>query len=308
MHAVSALAPAWGAAAACDGTPVYSNVSHRLASAVWARRSRSAGWNIIAASSPSNAPASSSLILPPPPSSAGVPSSTTSPPVVATTRAAARNAPTAPAAIRLCPHAWPISGSASYSATIATRAPPAVPARARSAVGRPPSPRSTAMWRDATSSEIHPAALTSWKRSSGLAWRLADRAIRSWASADTASSIAALSCSGIAMPGRSAGRVAASIAQASVRGPDVDPVVVERRAAGLIGEPLRGQRVDVARAGGVGEPEHPLGHRDAGRDAVADPEHERRLAALVGRDHALAVDQPARGRLRPAELQHHAAG
>src|SRR4029078_3138553 len=76
----------------------------------------------------------------------------------------------------------------------------------------------------------------------------------------------------------------------SVRGPDVDPVVVERRAAALIGEPLRGQRVDVARAGHVGEPEHALGHRDAGWDAVANPEHERRLAALVGREHALAVD------------------
>ena len=102
---MSALLPAWGAIAAWEGTPWKWKVSQTEASVVWARRSRSKGWNIMAASTPSNAPASSIDIFPPPPSSAGVPRRITSPPTLLATVAAATNAPTAPAAMRLCPQA-----------------------------------------------------------------------------------------------------------------------------------------------------------------------------------------------------------
>ncbi len=83
--------------------------------------------------------------MPPPPSSAGVPTRSTVPGSASRCRASARKAPSAPPAMRLCPHACPISGSASYSARMATRGPrAALPMRARNAVGRPPKPRSTA--------------------------------------------------------------------------------------------------------------------------------------------------------------------
>ena len=73
---------------------------------------------------PSNAPALSSNTFPPPDSSAGVPSSTTVRPSSSATSASASAAPTAAAAMMLCPHACPISGSASYSAhTPTTRGP-----------------------------------------------------------------------------------------------------------------------------------------------------------------------------------------
>ena len=77
---MSALVPACGAAAACEGVPWNSNASQSDASVGCMSRSRSKGWNIIAASIPSNTPASIISILPPPPSSAGVPRRTTSPP------------------------------------------------------------------------------------------------------------------------------------------------------------------------------------------------------------------------------------
>ena len=70
---MSALRPSCGAMAAWEGMPWKSNVSQSEASAGCASRSRSKGWNIIAASTPSNTPASIIEILPPPPSSAGVP-------------------------------------------------------------------------------------------------------------------------------------------------------------------------------------------------------------------------------------------
>ena len=55
-------------------------------------------------------------------------------------RAAAEPAPTAAAAIMLWPQAWPMPGSASYSAQIATCSGP-LPARATNAVGRSQTPR-----------------------------------------------------------------------------------------------------------------------------------------------------------------------
>ena len=78
-----------------------------------------AGCTIIAAWTPSNAPRSSMKILPPPPSSAGVPITLTVMPRSSASGASARPAPAAAAAITLCPHAWPMPGSASYSAQIA---------------------------------------------------------------------------------------------------------------------------------------------------------------------------------------------
>ena len=70
------------------------------------------------ACAPSKAPRSSMRILPPPPSSAGVPSTVTVEPDVVCHRDSAAPAPTAAAAMMLCPQAWPTPGSASYSAQI----------------------------------------------------------------------------------------------------------------------------------------------------------------------------------------------
>ena len=79
--------------------------------------SNGAGCTIIAACTPANAPRSSSRILPPPLSSAGVPTHGDG----EAERRRRRAPPRAPrrrrvAAIRLWPQAWPMSGSASYSA------------------------------------------------------------------------------------------------------------------------------------------------------------------------------------------------
>src|ERR687888_220247 len=75
----------------------------------------------MAAWTPSKAPCSSSTTLPPPPSSAGVPSTISSTPRSSASPARATPTPAAMAAITLCPQAWPISGSASYSAQTTTR-------------------------------------------------------------------------------------------------------------------------------------------------------------------------------------------
>ena len=105
-------------------------------------RSPGAGWTIIATSTPSNAPRSAMIALPPPPSSAGVPSTTTRPPSSSARAARARPAPRPALPMMLCPQAWPIPGSASYSHRTATVG-PEVPARATKAVSRPKAPRST---------------------------------------------------------------------------------------------------------------------------------------------------------------------
>ena len=97
--------------------------------------SNGAGWTIIAAWTPSNAPRSSSSIFPPPPSSAGVPRTDTVRPASSATGSSAMPAPADMAAMTLWPHAWPISGSASYSQQMAMCSGPS-PARAANAVGR----------------------------------------------------------------------------------------------------------------------------------------------------------------------------
>ena len=80
-------------------------------------------------------PRSSIRILPPPPSSAGVPSTITVEPDLVGDRGECRApAPTAAAAIMLCPQAWPTPGSASYSAQTTMRSGPC-PARPTNAVG-----------------------------------------------------------------------------------------------------------------------------------------------------------------------------
>ena len=97
------------------------------------------GWTIIAACTPSKAPCSSSRTFPPPASSAGVPTSRTVSPTSSATSASARAAPTPAAQMTLCPHAWPIPGSASYSAQTATVSGPE-PYSATTAVSRSPTP------------------------------------------------------------------------------------------------------------------------------------------------------------------------
>ena len=77
---------------------------------MWSRSSDDIGCTIIAACTPSNAPRWSIRILPPPFSSAGVPITFTVMPRSSAIDASARPAPTAAAAITLCPHAWPTDG------------------------------------------------------------------------------------------------------------------------------------------------------------------------------------------------------
>ena len=98
-------------------------------------RSPEAGWTIIAASTLSNAPRSAMNTLPPPPSSAGVPSIRRLPPSFEATFDAAIPAPNPAVPMMLCPHACPISGSASYSQSTATQT-PSSPTEASKAVSR----------------------------------------------------------------------------------------------------------------------------------------------------------------------------
>jgi hypothetical protein len=71
--------PRCGAAAAWAALPWKRMVTRVAASAPRTVMVRAPGWNIIAASIPSNTPARSIRILPPPPSSAGVPITSSSP-------------------------------------------------------------------------------------------------------------------------------------------------------------------------------------------------------------------------------------
>src|SRR3990170_1110761 len=124
--------------------------------------------------------------LPPPPSSAGVPSTTTFPGTRPATAARPIPAPSAAVQIKLCPQAWPISGSASYSARNATAGPVPLPATsARNAVGRPPIPRWIAKPWPSSVSHSHCEDCTSWKAISGCAWIRLARAMSSSAAAST---------------------------------------------------------------------------------------------------------------------------
>src|SRR2546426_2846121 len=138
----------------------------------------------MAACASAKTPRSRSRILPPPRSSAGVPTTLTVRPMSSATRAAAVPAPTAMAAIRLCPQAWPMPGRQSYSAHRARWSGPEPP-RATNAVGRPPTPRSTAKPAASRASAHHAAARSSSKASSGWAWMR-------WLSATRRSRLAAI--------------------------------------------------------------------------------------------------------------------
>src|SRR5437764_5253888 len=83
--------------------------------------------------------------------------------------ARASPAPTAEAAMTLCPQAWPVPGRASYSAhTPTTIGPP--PAVAISAVGRSQTPLSTSKPPAASDSPTQAAARSSSKATSGWEW------------------------------------------------------------------------------------------------------------------------------------------
>ena len=135
VSASCALMPSHGAAEAWASRPVKRTSKCATARQVPVSRSDGHGWTIMAAWTPAKAPRSSIRIFPPPPSSAGVPSTRTVRPRSSATAARARPAPTAVAAMMLCPQAWPTSGSASYSAQTATTSSPS-PERDSSAVGR----------------------------------------------------------------------------------------------------------------------------------------------------------------------------
>ena len=124
------------------------------------------GWTIMAAWTSSKAPPSSMVTLPPPPSSAGVPSTRTVSPSSSATPARASPAPTAVAAMMLCPQAWPTPGRASYSAqTASTKGPE--PHEALNAVGSPAVPVDTSNPLADSSSAVHAAARVSSNESSG---------------------------------------------------------------------------------------------------------------------------------------------
>ena len=102
MHAVSALRPSCGAAAACAGCPAKTKLiqtqgQRRVREHVAIERVE----HHRRVDALEGAGLDAGAIFPPPPSSAGVPTRTTSPPASFATEAAATNAPTAPAAMRL---------------------------------------------------------------------------------------------------------------------------------------------------------------------------------------------------------------
>lgn len=140
--------------------------------------STGAGWIIIDKWMPSNTPSSSMMILPPPPSSAGVPSTRTVRPASSATRAKPRPAPSAEAAIMLCPQAWPTPGKASYSAQIPTVSGPE-PYSATNAVSSPPTPASTVNPASVSRSAQPVAARSSSNASSGSFQMRWDRPTRS---------------------------------------------------------------------------------------------------------------------------------
>jgi hypothetical protein len=105
----------------------------------------SEAWAIIATSSPRKAPASTRRRFPTPISSAGEPTTTSRASSGARQDASAKAAHRLAGPERLWPQAWPISGSASISASNAARSGACGdPQPAISAVSRPAAPRSTA--------------------------------------------------------------------------------------------------------------------------------------------------------------------
>src|SRR5207244_3627636 len=133
------------------------------------------------------------------PASAGVPITWMRPAngTVPSATASAAPAPAPAVAITLWPQAWPIDGSASYSAMIAMVGPEPEPSIvARNAVGRPPTPRSTRAPCFSRNSVSQPCAFSSWKQSSGVSWILCDSASRSSAIRSTAAATLCLAALG----------------------------------------------------------------------------------------------------------------
>ena len=151
-HRIARVDAQLGSRRRVGARPVYETPKCATALTRGVRSSSGAGCTIIAAFTPANAPRSSKKTLPPPPSSAGVPITLTHKSRSSTSGASASAAPTAVAAMMLCPHVWPMPGSASYSAQIARWSEP-VPIRHENAVGRSQIPAST----DSPASESNPA-------------------------------------------------------------------------------------------------------------------------------------------------------
>ena len=173
ITALSAFTPRHGHDDACVALPWNSALTLMMPSDGRHTCVPPRPWTIIAASTPSKTPASMSRTLPAPPSSAGVPMTWMRPANGSRPSAWASAAPApAPAvAITLWPHAWPIPGSASYSAMIAIVGPGPVPLIvARNAVGNPPTPRSTWAPCFSRNSVSQPCAFSSLKQSSGVSW------------------------------------------------------------------------------------------------------------------------------------------
>ncbi len=171
MTASRAFTPSHGSAEAWEALPENSKVPRTMPSRSWWSRVRSKPWIIMAQSTSRKTPPLISFTFPPPPSSAGVPMTWMRPfGSWARTAARAAPAPTPDVAITLCPQAWPMPGSASYSHRIAMVGPSPVSMVPRNAVSTPPTPFSTLKpWR-ARKSLSHPHAWTSWYPSSGWAW------------------------------------------------------------------------------------------------------------------------------------------
>ena len=169
VMASPALTPSQGAAEAWADLPVKVTSKWDTARQVPSSRSSGQGWIIMAACTSSNTPCSSMVTLPPPPSSAGVPSTRTVMPSSSATRANPIPAPTADAAMMLCPQAWPTPGRASYSAQMATTIGPD-PWSALKAVGRPATPGVTANPPAVSASDVQAQAWSSSKAVSGWSW------------------------------------------------------------------------------------------------------------------------------------------
>src|SRR6266850_1719857 len=145
MTALSALTPRHGHDEACAAWPKNSTFTLMMPRLGRHTCVPQRPWIIMAASTPSKTPASISFTLPAPPSSAGVPMTWMRPANGSVPSAArAAPAPTPAVAMTLWPHAWPMPGSASYSAMMAIVGPAPEPGIvARNAVASPPTPRST---------------------------------------------------------------------------------------------------------------------------------------------------------------------
>ena len=123
--------PRSGYAAACAARPRNSKPNLRLPRKSRCARRMPAAWAISATSTSAKAPASTSRRLPTPISSAGQPTTWMRTASSGSTVASADAASSVAGPERLWPQAWPISGSASISASSATRSGACVAAAGR---------------------------------------------------------------------------------------------------------------------------------------------------------------------------------